>query len=178
MCSGDSPDIFLPFEATHLAENFLAAATVARALGMSWSEIVEKARELKPVERRFEMIEREGMTFIQDCYNANPVSMLAALKNLPKRKGKKIGVFGTMPDLGKQSAHFHEQIGLAAKSHLDRVFCLGEETKSLVKTFNEGAEHFSDIAEMKKALFASIEPGDVILIKGANHHKLWKLLEN
>lgn len=178
---GDSPPIALPFEATHLRENFLAAAAVARAMGVSWTEIRSQALLLKPFKHRFEKIERDGITFIQDCYNANPESVLAALKNLPKAKGKTIGVLGAMPDLGDHSAHFHTQVGGAAKEHLDRLLCIGEDAKNYAAAFSQGGKpalHFSQLAEVKKELFALAEPGDVVLIKGGNGWKLWQLLED
>ncbi len=174
----DSPPISLAFEARHLRENFLAAATVAKAMGLTWSEIKSQALHLKPFKHRFEKIERDGITFIQDCYNANPESILAALKNLPKAKGKKIGVLGAMPDLGDQSAFFHTQVGNAAKEYLDRLLCIGEDAKNYAAAFSKDAKHFSQLAEIKKELFALAEPGDVVLIKGGNGFKLWQLLEN
>ncbi|MBS0629784.1 MAG: UDP-N-acetylmuramoyl-tripeptide--D-alanyl-D-alanine ligase [Verrucomicrobia bacterium] len=173
----DSPPIALGFEARHLRENFLAAATVAKAMGLTWSEIRQQAPLLKPFKHRFEKIERDGITFIQDCYNANPESILAALKNLPKAKGKTIGVLGAMPDLGDQSAHFHLQVGNVASEYLDRLLCIGEDAKNYAASFAKDAKHFSQLAEIKKELFALAEPGDVVLIKGGNGFKLWQLLE-
>lgn len=174
----DSPPIALSFDAHHLRENFLAAAAVARAMGLSWSEIRQQAPLLKPFKHRFEKIERDGITFIQDCYNANPESILAALKNLPQAKGKTIGVLGAMPDLGEQSAHFHSQVGRAAKDHLDRLLCIGEDAKNYAAAFSKEAQHFNLLEEMKKELFALAKPGDVVLIKGGNGFKLWQLLED
>ncbi len=177
---GDSPVITLPMEATHLRENFLAAVAGARALGLSWSDIQEKAKELKPFKQRFETIKRDGVTFIQDCYNANPDSVMAALTNLPKAKGKRIAVLGEMAELGEEAAKYHREVGVFASKHLDRVFCIGEEAKHLADAFsNRGKEaaHFNELAKIKEELFALVQPGDVVLVKGANSLKLWQLLE-
>jgi UDP-N-acetylmuramoyl-tripeptide--D-alanyl-D-alanine ligase len=174
----DSPPIRLGFDAHHLRENFLAAVAVARAMGLSWSEIHAQALLLRPFKLRFEKIERQGITFIQDCYNANPESILAAFKSLPKAKGKTIGVLGAMPDLGDQSAHFHTQVGKAANQHLDRLLCIGEDAKNYAAAFSKEAKHFDQLAEIKKELFALAQPGDVVLIKGGNGWKLWQLLED
>lgn len=174
----DSPPLSLSFDAHHLCENFLCAAAAARAMGLSWSEIQQQALLLKPFKYRFEKIERDGITFIQDCYNANPESILAALKSLPKAKGRTIGVLGAMPDLGDQSAHFHTQVGKAAGEHLDRLLCIGEDAKNYAEAFSKEAKHFNQLAEIKKELFALVQPGDVVLIKGGNGFKLWQLLED
>ncbi len=178
----DSPPISLSIEGAHLKENFLAAAAAARILGLSWHEIREKARELKPYKRRFEKIEKDGITFIQDCYNANPDSVCAALKNLPKpAQGRQlIGVLGTMPDLGNQSKEYHEKVGLFAQNHLDCVLSIGDGAKILGEAFsNQGkhTEHFLSLDEIREKLFSLIHPGDVVLIKGGNSLNLWKILE-
>ena len=168
-------EIKLPFEAEHLKENALGAIAAARYLGLSWYEIECGVRELKPYERRFEKIEKDGITFIQDCYNANPDSMSAALKNLPKPQGegRVIGILGAMADLGRYSAHYHKRVGMVAKEHLDYLFSIGKEAEGFM-----GAEHFSDLAEIKKRLETFLRPGDVVLIKGSNGLKLWEILED
>jgi len=176
-----SPYLSFSFEASHLKENFLAAASVARTLGISWQEIQEKALLLTPFEKRFEKIEREGVTFIQDCYNANPDSVCAALRNLPSPKagGKTIGILGKMPDLGTYSSHYHQVVGEYAKNHLDHLLCIGEEAKIIASTFSKEnkAKYYKDLPTIKKALFDLAKPGDVVLIKGANSLKLWEILE-
>lgn len=177
---GDSPVFRLSFSASHLLENFLGAVSVCRVLGLSWHEIGSKVALLKPFENRFEMIEKEGVTFIQDSYNANPDSVMAALNNLPKKKGKVIGVLGAMPDLGKTSSLYHAKIGAEAAKHLDQLFCIGEDAKAMVRAFSEAGKPASfavELSEIKKALNALVEPGDVVLIKGGNFLKLWTLLE-
>lgn len=175
----DSPPISLSFEGDHLKENFLAAASCARALGLSWKEIQDQAKKCKPYKLRFQRIERGGITFIQDCYNANPDSMVAALKNLPKpaKQGKVIGILGTMPDLGKASSHYHKEVGSFAAKTLDHLLCIGEEAKEMAMHFGKTAEHFSEKGAVKEKLFALAKPGDVVLIKGANSLKLWEILE-
>lgn len=178
----DSPLISLPIEASHLRENFLAAVSAARILGVSWHDIQKQAMFLKPYKRRFEKIEKDGITFIQDCYNANPESVCAALKNLPKpAEGRRvIGVLGTMPDLGQKTKYYHEQVGLLAQEHLDCVLSIGDGGEILGKAFSDKgkpSEHFLSLDEIREKLFSLIHPGDVVLIKGGNTLNLWKILE-
>ncbi|NGX59112.1 MAG: UDP-N-acetylmuramoyl-tripeptide--D-alanyl-D-alanine ligase [Chlamydiae bacterium] len=178
----DSPPISLGFEGKHLKENFLGAVALARAMNLSWKEIQDQATKCRPYKRRFEKIEREGITFIQDCYNANPESVSAALLNLPRpaKEGKVIGVLGTMPDLGKASSHYHKEVGTFAANVLDRLLCIGKEANGIAESFSQSgkeAEHFTDVAAVREKLFALAKPGDVVLIKGANSLKLWEILE-
>jgi len=176
----DSPLFQLQFTASHLLENFLGAVSVCRALGLSWHEIGSKVAQLKPFDKRFEVIDKEGVTFIQDSYNANPDSVVAALQNLPKKEGKVIGVLGAMPDLGETSSFYHAKIGIEAAKHLDQLFCIGEDAKETARAFSETGKPASfavELAEIKEALERLVKPGDVVLIKGGNFLKLWTLLE-
>jgi UDP-N-acetylmuramoyl-tripeptide--D-alanyl-D-alanine ligase len=178
-----SPWLSLPFTEAHLVENFVASALVARYFGLSWQEIGDSACKLVGVEKRFEKIERSGITFINDCYNANPISMKAALSNLPKPlKGcRLIAVLGHMVELGTLSDQFHEEIGVFASEYIDVLFCLGEKCIPLRKGFEYSGKKvfwFQDIDDMKTELFNYINRGDVVLVKASNSVGLWRLLES
>ncbi|HEX2578790.1 MAG TPA: UDP-N-acetylmuramoyl-tripeptide--D-alanyl-D-alanine ligase [Rhabdochlamydiaceae bacterium] len=172
----------LPFSATHLCEDFIAAASVARILGLSWEEIISGAHHLKTVDRRFEKIERNGFVIINDCYNASPESMEAALLNLPAPSfgGKTIAVFGEMVDLGTLSEQSHRNIAQFASKKVDHFLCYGKGCLPMLDVFNrEGkpAEFFRDLKQLKAMLFEISKPGDVVLIKGSRSNKLWQILE-
>lgn len=178
----ESPCFQLCFTATHLSENFLAAAAMARKFSLSWEEISSKIPFLNPFTYRFQIFEREGVTFIQDCYNANPDSMRAAFNNLPlpKKNGHRIGVLGSMPDIGKETEKYHREIGNLALIFFDQIFTLGNEAKIFSEIFiqeRKKATHFCTIEEIKKTLFEEIQFGDVVLIKGANSLQMWKIFE-
>ena len=173
----------LPFKASHLMENFLAAAVVARFFNMTWEEIAAQCAKLKTIERRFESIERGGIHFINDCYNANPESMKAALINLPEvslKGGKKVGVLGEMLELGKYKEDCHIEIGKEALLALDILLCYGSLTRPMVELFEKGNKpvyHFESLDALRSKMQAIISSGDVVLIKGSNGNKLWKVLE-
>lgn len=178
----DSPPISFSIEGAHMKENFLAAATSARAMGLSWDDIQRGAKKCRPFALRFQKIVRDGITFIQDCYNANPDSMAIAMKNLPRPAsgGKVIGVLGNMPDLGSASTHYHRSVAEIATEHLDEAYCIGADAKHISSAFlakGKSADHFPDLMSIKAKLFARAKPGDVVLIKGANSLKLWEILE-
>lgn len=178
----NSPSFALPFSADHLCENFIGAAAVARAMGMSWEEIIAQALKLTPFMRRFERVEREGIVFINDSYNASVISMKAALTNLPvPAAGKKrIGVLGAMKELGPFTEQCHAEVAETALLHIDHLLCLGEECITMVERFQQvgkPVEHFLDLATIKRRVFEIAEKGDVVLVKGANSKRMWQILE-
>jgi UDP-N-acetylmuramoyl-tripeptide--D-alanyl-D-alanine ligase len=177
----DSPLLPLNLKVDHLIENAVGAISAARMLGLSWSEIASKTGELKPFDKRFEVLEKGGVTFVQDCYNANPDSVIAALRNLPKVKGRAFGVLGTMPDLGRESQNYHYQVGLEAIEHLDELLCIGEETGKMYEAFSTSGKpvsHYFVLSEVEAVLESKLREGDVVLVKGANFLKLWSLMED
>lgn len=173
-------DIKLPFKASHLCENFLAAAVCARHFEVSWEDIASQAKTLPGVKMRFEMIERDGILIISDAYNANPESMCAAIRNLPSVTGKKIAVFGEMKELGKFSESSHREIAEFALGYIDHFLCFGKGCLPMLDVFAQAgkpAEYFSHLTELREKLFALAEPGDLVLLKGSNANNLWKILE-
>ncbi len=173
----------LPFQATHLCEDFIASAAAARLLGMEWEEIFAAAQTLTPFKSRFERVERAGIVFINDAYNANPVSMRAAFANLPNRveRGRRIAVLGAMADLGAESEKYHREIGEQASKLFDHLLCCTEECLPMVDIFTKAGlpvEYFPDVQSMRARLFQLAQPQDVVLIKGRNSAKLWQILED
>ena len=172
----------LPFAASHLIEDFLVAAAIARTLKMQWEEIFSQAMHLTPYKLRFETIVREGVTYIQDCYNANPDSMVAAMSNLPKTKpgAQRIAAIGYMVEMGPESAVLHRKMGEYALNHFDHLLCIGELCRPMMDPFVEAkkpAEFFPNLNALRKRLFELAKPDDLVLIKGSKPNQLWKVLE-
>lgn len=180
---GESSPLFsLPFTATHLCENFLAAAVAARAFGMQWDQIFAQTEKLKVFKRRFERVDRNGIVFINDSYNANPASMRAALGNMPApvNGGKKIAVLGEMKELGVFSQSSHLEVGQIALKEVDHLICLGEECLPMVELFQEHlrpVEFYQEITDVKRRVKELAQLGDVVLLKGSNSKRLWEVLE-
>jgi len=177
-----SPLFSLPFKASHLCENFLAAVAVARHFGLSWEEIIAQAQLLKGYKMRFETIDRGGIVIINDAYNANPTSMRAAISNLPKPKSgcQTIAVIGEMQWLGKFSDESHREIGQLALECVDQLMCYGKACAPMMEIFSEAkrpAEFFHTLNDLKKRLFQIAKPGDVVLLKGSNGNKLWRVID-
>ncbi len=179
----DLPFMQVPFTASHLLENLTGAIAVACAFDLNWEEIQRGCMRLKPFAMRFETIEREGVIFINDCYNANPASMRAALTNLPKpSQGRRtVGVLGTMAHQGHLSHAHHAEIGELALKCVDELLCIGAECAPMVEIFKQAGrpvELFSDLEEMKRRLGGLVQAGDVVLIKGENSQKLWQIMDD
>ncbi len=173
----------LPFTGKHHLENFLAAATVAHHLGMQWHEIADRAKTLKLPQKRSQFVEINGILFIDDSYNAAPLSVKAALESMPLPKiegGRKIAVLGSMLELGKFSEECHDEIGRYALEDVDLLFCLGVECRPMEKCWNTAKrpvklflERSILVEELKKIVMS----GDVVLLKGSNASGVWKIIE-
>ncbi len=176
-------DLFvLPFSASHLLENFIGAYAVARGVGMQASEIISQVGKLSVFKRRFERVEQKGIVFINDSYNANPTSMVAALTNLPvpREGGKRIAVLGAMKELGDHAEQGHLDVAKVALENVDHLLCFGEECLTMVSTFEkEGkpVEYFEQFEDLRRRVFELAAVGDVVLLKGSNSKKLWLILE-
>lgn len=177
-----SPSLSLPFDASHLLDNFCAAVAVARQLGLTWEQIAAQVYKLKPFKMRFEKVEKDGIIFVNDSYNASPESMQAALSNLPMPAiGKKrIAVFGQMKELGQYSVSGHKQVAEFALSRINHLLCYGEGCLPMVEIFNQKkkpVEYFTDFEALRKRLLELATKGDVVLLKGSNSNQLWRLLD-
>lgn len=167
----------------HNQHNFLAAVAVARHFGMSWEEIREVQGHLELPERRLQVMEKKGVLFVNDSYNASESSMKAALDVLPepKNEGRKIAFLGGMVELGKFSEGCHRAVGKYALNKVDKMFCFGEECVPIFEEWKAArkpvvwSQKLKDlIDELKKGL----RPGDVVLLKGSRAKGVWKVLED
>lgn len=171
-------DLPLPFPGRNHRHNFSAAATVAKELGITW----EKNPHLSIPDRRGNLIEREGILFIDDSYNAAVPSVIAALENMPepKKQGRRIAVLAEMPELGKFSDACHQEVGASALDHVDRLYCTGPACKPMQQVWQEAERevfYFEDRDDLVKCLKKDLQSDDVVLLKGANRWQLWKVLD-
>lgn len=171
-----------PHFGKHHYENLLSAIAVAFTLGLSKDEILRGVSRLALPEKRFEWIEKLGILFINDSYNATEISLIAALESLPaaKKDKKKIAVIGEMLELGKFSRECHERVGKKALECVDQLFLLGKDCEPIYECWKDNrkpVDWFLDPLELKKHLKLNLEAGDVVLLKGSCKNELWKILE-
>ena len=120
-----------------------------------------------------------GGVLIEDCYNANPVAMRAALRDLSTRDGRRIAVLGDMMELGPDEAQFHRQIGeYVAELVIDLLVGIGPRSMQYL----EGAAgvesvHFPDAAAAAPAVPGLLVPGDTVLVKASRSVALERVCE-
>lgn len=174
-----SPSFSLPASGKHLLDNLVGAIAIAKWLGLSFQDIFASINTLPVVPHRFEKKSYRGITFIDDSYNANADSTIAALYNLPKTVGRKILVFADMHELGNYTGEAHERVAKTALSLMNACFCLGDASKVISDLFishGKPGHHFTDRGLMFHSVIQYVKEGDVVLVKGANQYKLWEII--
>ncbi len=162
----------------HQVSNALAAAAVGIELGLSPARIADVLAATGPASKwRMEITDRpDGVTVINDAYNANPDSMKAALRALVTigRGRRTWAVLGEMAELGDAAREAHDEIGrLVVRLNVDRLLAVGPAVRALhLGAHLEGSwggesEHLPDIESAIAILLAELEPGDVVLVKGS-----------
>jgi UDP-N-acetylmuramoyl-tripeptide--D-alanyl-D-alanine ligase len=155
----------------HNVKNAIAAAAIARELGISGESVRRGLASVKPLFGRGEIL-RGKTTVIRDCYNANPVSAAEALDFCDgvQWPGRKVYIIGAMLELGRYSEEAHAELGKRiAVSDCDMAFFYGKETAPAAAVL-EGKlpfEYTGDMDELKKAVSGFIRPGDLVLLKGS-----------
>lgn len=124
--------IHVPLPGVHMVRNAAAAACVGRLLGLTPEEIAAGVSQVSPVSGRNNMIRLDRYTLIDDCYNANPASMKAAIDLLSMADTEKIAILGDMFELGENSHRLHAEVGeYAAGAGLQKLFCVGQEARHM-----------------------------------------------
>lgn len=179
----DEIEIQSPLLGHHHARNIAAAMTAAWYLGVSVENMRKAASELPPAPHRMHIIECERFTVIDDCYNANPGSMEAALEALTQlarlRGGRAVALLGDMRELGERSAELHQALGEALVRHpVDLVAYVGQMGKVVTdaaQSLGMSPEAFCYAPALRPAL-AWLKPRlknrDLILVKASRGMKL------
>lgn len=181
---GETSSIQLSILGEHHVMNALASATVATLLGATKDQIVDALESMELAERwRMQRLVRaDGVTVINDAYNASPDSMKAALQTLAQlgRMGSRtIAVLGEMAELGEFSVHEHDAIGrLAVRLNIDQLVVVGEGAKLIhMGASQEGSwdgesKFFPSIAEAFGYLRGILNDGDTVLVKSSKSANL------
>ena len=159
--------IELPFASSHMRQNALAALAAVRALGVEPSGLIEV--ELSKLRGQRLLLE-DNVVVINDCYNANPMSMRAALDDLAdSASGRTVAVLGDMRELGPDQRRFHAELGAHVREvGVEVLVTVGEMARDAGPPFGgENLYSLQDAAQAAQQIASIIEPGDTVLIKGS-----------
>ncbi len=178
-----SLSVRMGLEGLHFVNDALAAVAVGLKLEVPPERIEENLARFQNLSGRQEIFQAKGFTIINDCYNAGPESMAAALGVLGNRPGRHIAVLGDMLELGDCAQAEHYKIGRIAAEKADYVFAYGPFAKRVIDgTITGGMPEnrcraYLDRKELVTALKREAKPGDVILFKASHGMHLELALE-
>ena len=178
-------EILLPGE--HMVRNALAAAGVGFLMGLTAPEVKEGILAVEAVSGRSHLVRMAGCLVIDDCYNANPVSMRAAIDLLATAPERKVAILGDMFELGEREKELHGEIGTyAVDTGMDVLLCVGnlsaymyEQGKRRKEEKQKDIElfYFSTRDEMLDRLPEILKRGDNILVKASHGMQFEKVVE-
>lgn len=179
--------IHVPLPGRHMVSNAAAAACVGRVLGLNKEQIVQGIGKVSTISGRNNLLRLSHYTLIDDCYNANPVSMKAAIDLLQMADTEKTAILGDMFELGENSDSLHAGVGsYAAEAGIERIFCVGENARHMyeaaVAKAGEGQSvtYFATRQELEEQLRDNLEQmipyGNTILLKASHGMHFEELL--
>ena len=186
VCRGVSVPVKLKVMGIHQVGNALAALAAADLCGVSPEAAAEALGTFEGYRGRQQRFEKDGIVFIDDTYNASPVSMNGAVDILSSLEpsGRRIAVLADMKELGEEELRFHREVGEhLGGSRVNLLLTFGE----LAKAIQEGALnrrpdletlHFQDKAELEQYLLTQLKKGDAVLLKGSNSMKLGEVAQH
>ena len=172
----------------HMVMNAMAAAAVGCALGLDAEMIARGIEEYRSIDGRFMINRTEDHTVVDDCYNANPMSMKASLASLSEMKGRKVAILGDMGDLAEAAGRFHYEVGACAgQLDIDLICCVG----SLSREIGRGAEeayaqrnisgrevrYYAAKEDLIADLPMILKKDDIILVKASHFMEFGEIVE-
>lgn len=176
-------DISIPLPGQHMIYNALAAVAVGELLSLTAQEMIDGIKGVAAVGGRSNIITTKNYTIIDDCYNANPVSMMVAIDMLSSEKTRKVAILGDMGELGAEARKLHQSVGAyAGGKGLDVIICIGdfanELTKGAKSTMTDQTKiyEFTDKDEAMQRMQSLLEVKDTILVKASRSGKFEEIV--
>lgn len=173
----------IPMAGEHNVYNSLAAIAAGTVLNIALKDMADALQTVKNAKMRFEVTEKNGVTFINDAYNASPLSMRAALSTMSETyKGKKIAVLADMLELGNAEEAAHIKVGEeVVEFNFSALITLGERGKLIAGGAKAAGLQNVTVAnthaEAARALKSILQKGDIVLLKGSRGMAMEKILE-
>ncbi|MCR5737037.1 MAG: UDP-N-acetylmuramoyl-tripeptide--D-alanyl-D-alanine ligase [Eubacterium sp.] len=162
----------IPIPGFHMIYNAMAALCIGVHFGMNFEEIDRGIRKLQAISGRNNIFENKGIVVIDDCYNANPMSMEASLKVLANGSGRTVAILGDMFELGKDEEALHYHVGrVAAREQIDLVICIGKLSVKIAegaKTGDGEVLYFETKDAFENSMNQILKEGDTVLVKASN----------
>ena len=187
LARGERRTVRVPRLGRHAVHNALAAAAVALELGSNLETLVAGLARPWSLAHRSAVLRLDGVTVIDDAYNAGPDSMAAALDALAELPGRHIAVLGRMAELGELEEQAHAAVGRRAAGVLDVLVAVGEGTAALVDgalAAGMPAAHIVHVADAESALArfrrgpgGLLRDGDVVLVKASRSEALERVVD-
>ena len=179
---GISGNIKMKLKGLHNIYNAAAAITAAKFFGISGAN-VKKALSKFEMEgfMRFEEVKlKNGITVINDCYNANPDSFAASIETLKKAGYRDLVVLmGEMLELGPFAAALHEEVGaMFAGLDIKKFFIYGGNSANVERGYKKTAQTYDDREKLKADLRSFVRPGDTVFVKGSRGNKLEEIISS
>jgi len=173
---GQNVDILSPVTGMHWGQVLASVMATAVACGKDPADVAEKMKNVRATKGRGGWVKlalkRGSATLIDDSYNANPASMKSALDTLSRfPASRKLAVLGQMLELGAQGPRLHaELVWPVENAKVDKVWCVGDLMQSLYQKLPKSrrVQVENDVADLAKAIYADLQDGDVLLVKGSN----------
>ncbi len=168
----------------HQVVNALFAIAIGAELGLSRGSVGRGLEACKPPKMRMQVWELNGVRVLDDAYNANADSMLAALRTLQDLpcKGRRVAALGDMAELGTQSESAHEEVGRrAAELGVGQLFAIGKMAPVMARGARSAGLNrvmeFADVEAAAAAVKGFVKPGDLLLLKASRATRLERLAE-
>jgi UDP-N-acetylmuramoyl-tripeptide--D-alanyl-D-alanine ligase len=168
----------------HQVVNALLAIAVAAEFGLSPLEVAAGLQKCEPPKMRLQLWEAQGVRVLDDAYNANADSMLAALRTLQEFpcKGRRVAVLGDMAELGKHTQAAHEEVGRrAAELGIGQLFAIGSMAPVMARAAREAGLsrvlEFADVESAAAAVKSFVRNGDLLLVKASRSARLERISE-
>ncbi|MCB9850398.1 MAG: UDP-N-acetylmuramoyl-tripeptide--D-alanyl-D-alanine ligase [Phycisphaerales bacterium] len=175
----DGVPVRLAVPGRHNAVNAAGVFAVCRLLGMEADAIAAALASYRLPDMRLNVIELDGITLVEDCYNANPSSMSAAVALLAEQSaGRRVLVAGEMAELGAEAGGLHAEIGRrAGEAGIDLVVSIGDMARNITDAVRAGRSatetlHYASADAAADGLRECLRSGDTVLIKGSRSARL------
>lgn len=163
---------------TYMVSNALAAFAVGDSLGMSDGEIARGVEAYKTVGSRDNLIRTGKIDIIDDCYNANPNSVMGAIDTLMNFSGRRVCILGDMKELGENELELHRAVGKYARDKgVDTLVSVGELAKKISEGYGEGAVCCDSVEDALESLKSIIKKGDSVLVKASRAMRLERIVD-